>query len=105
MLTFTPEAEIQIKSLIEKGGYSALRLSMKKYGCSGMSYDLDGVMLPVDGDLKIEVAGCNFFVEASAQEFLNGCEVDYNKGIFGEGFVFNNPNHKGGCGCGKSFTF
>lgn len=105
MLNFTANAVEKIKFLIEKGGYKALRLSMKKHGCSGMSYDLEGVIESREGDLKIIVDGCDFFVDPAAQEFLNGCEVDYSKGVFEEGFVFNNPNHKGGCGCGQSFTF
>lgn len=105
MLKFTSEAENQIKSLVKNGGYSGLRLYMKKYGCSGMSYELEGINSAPQDDIKIDVNGCDFFVESSSKEFLKGCEVDYSRGIFDEGFVFNNPNHKGGCGCGKSFTF
>ena len=36
--------------------------------------------------------------------FLNGTEVDYQKTLMGQGFVFKNPNAKGACGCGTSFN-
>ncbi len=31
-----------------------------------------------------------------------GTEIDHNGNLL-EGFVFNNPNVKNGCGCGTSF--
>jgi iron-sulfur cluster assembly protein len=31
-------------------------------------------------------------------------EMDYVKNGLNEGFEFNNPNKKGECGCGESFT-
>jgi iron-sulfur cluster assembly protein len=36
--------------------------------------------------------------------FLFGSEIDYQEGKIESGFVFNNPNEKGRCGCGESFT-
>jgi iron-sulfur cluster assembly protein len=35
--------------------------------------------------------------------FLLGSEMDYVEDKFHSGFVFNNPNEKGRCGCGESF--
>jgi iron-sulfur cluster assembly accessory protein len=36
--------------------------------------------------------------------YLSGTEVDYVDGLTGAGFTLKNPNAKGGCGCGSSFT-
>ena len=36
--------------------------------------------------------------------YLNGTEIDYVDGLNGAGFTMKNPNAKGGCGCGQSFT-
>jgi iron-sulfur cluster assembly accessory protein len=35
---------------------------------------------------------------------LNGTELDYKDELMQSGFVFNNPNVKGTCGCGTSFS-
>ena len=37
-------------------------------------------------------------------EFLDGTVLDYRKEGLNEGFKFDNPNVKGQCGCGESFT-
>jgi len=31
-------------------------------------------------------------------------DVDFVRGMMGHGFKFQNPNAKGACGCGESFT-
>ncbi|MEW6734153.1 MAG: iron-sulfur cluster assembly accessory protein, partial [Acidobacteriota bacterium] len=38
--------------------------------------------------------------------YLNGTILDFKDegGLMGRGFVFNNPNSAGACGCGESFT-
>ena len=36
--------------------------------------------------------------------FLLGSEMDYVDDKFQSGFVFTNPNEKGRCGCGESFS-
>ena len=36
--------------------------------------------------------------------YLNGTERDCKDELMQSGFVFNNPNVKGTCGCGASFS-
>lgn len=111
MLKFTDAAIEKIKSITHHGNYLGLRLSMKKYGCSGMSYELDGVSQAEEGDIEITVGNeqsqtdVKFFIDPKAEALLIGTQMDYQQGVFDEGFVFSNPNEKGGCGCGKSFSF
>jgi len=35
---------------------------------------------------------------------IKGLEIDYQEDMLSSSFVFNNPNKKGECGCGKSFS-
>ena len=37
-------------------------------------------------------------------EFVDGIELDFRKEGLNEAFKFNNPNVKGTCGCGESFS-
>ncbi|UFX98543.1 HesB/IscA family protein [Candidatus Gromoviella agglomerans] len=97
--------DVAIRKILDLSKSGELRLSMKRYGCSGMSYDMSVVKEIDENDLVFELNGVKFYVDSSISSFVNSCEVDYNVGLLSEGFVFNNPNEKGGCGCGKSFNF
>jgi iron-sulfur cluster assembly accessory protein len=35
---------------------------------------------------------------------VNGTELDYKDDLMKSAFMFNNPNVKGTCGCGTSFS-
>jgi len=43
-------------------------------------------------------------VDSGALMFLIGTEMDFVEDEIRSEFVFNNPNSKGECGCGESFT-
>ena len=43
-------------------------------------------------------------IDSKAQLTLLGTEMDYVSKKLSSEFVFNNPNIKGTCGCGESFT-
>jgi iron-sulfur cluster assembly protein len=51
----------------------------------------------------VEEKGVTLFVDSKALMFLIGTEMDYVEDKLQSGFVFNNPNEKGRCGCGESF--
>ncbi len=107
MIEITEAAGKEIQRLIdekdvpEKGG---LRLFVKGGGCSGMSYGMDIVQAPDKKDKVFEVHGVRIFVDAKSYLFLNGITMNYSESLMGRGFVFDNPNAKGTCGCGTSFT-
>jgi len=48
--------------------------------------------------------GVRVFVDMKAQLSLLGTEMDYVVNELSSEFVFNNPNVKGTCGCGESFS-
>ena len=55
-------------------------------------------------DEKIEPAGGAFYVDGGSILYLIGSTMDWVEDDFAAGFVFENPNAKGACGCGESFT-
>ncbi|HFG7023362.1 TPA: HesB/IscA family protein, partial [Acinetobacter baumannii] len=55
-------------------------------------------------DQIFEQFGVKVFVDPKSLVYLDGLEMDYVKNGLNEGFEFNNPNKKGECGCGESFT-
>ena len=81
-----------------------LRVGVKGGGCSGLTYMLDLVAEPMEGDKVIEEHGLKLFVDRKSYVFLAGTVLEYSGGLNGTGFVFNNPNAQTTCGCGPSFS-
>jgi iron-sulfur cluster assembly protein len=50
------------------------------------------------------VIGVRVIIDKKAQLTLLGTEMDYVETKLSSEFVFNNPNIKGTCGCGESFS-
>ena len=105
-LTLTPAAEARIAELMGRApeGTVGVKLSTPRRGCSGLAYSVDYVKEANPLDEKIETAGGAFFVDSGSILYLIGSRMDWKEDDFAAGFVFENPNAKGQCGCGESFT-
>lgn len=102
----TPSAEQRIADLMAKApeGTIGVRLSTPRRGCSGLAYSVDYVSGETKFDEKIETPGGTFYIDGASVLYLIGSTMDWVEDDFTAGFVFNNPNAKGSCGCGESFT-
>ena len=80
-----------------------LRVGVKGGGCSGLTYVLDMVKEPKEGDKVVEEHGMKLYIDRKSYVFLAGTTLEYSGGLNGKGFVFHNPNAKTTCGCGTSF--
>ena len=105
-LTLTPAAEARIAALMAKApeGTIGVKLSTPRRGCSGLAYSVDFVSEAKPFDERIETPAGPFFVDAASVLYLIGSVMDWKEDDFTSGFVFQNPNAKGQCGCGESFT-
>ncbi len=102
----TPSAEARIAKLMETApeGSIGVKLSTPRRGCSGLAYSVDYVSEASSFDEKFETPGGLFFIDGASVLYLIGSTMDWQEDDFTAGFVFNNPNAKGSCGCGESFT-
>ncbi|MEC8725220.1 MAG: iron-sulfur cluster assembly accessory protein, partial [Pseudomonadota bacterium] len=82
---------------------TGLRIGVRTGGCSGMAYSMEFAQEQEPLDEVVEEKGVKLFVDSKALMFLIGTEMDYVEDKLQSGFVFNNPNEKGRCGCGESF--
>jgi len=105
-LKLTPAAEKRIADLMAKApeGTVGVKLSTPRRGCSGLAYSVDYVAEANPFDEKIETPGGTFYVDGGSILYLIGSTMDWQEDDFTAGFVFQNPNAKGSCGCGESFT-
>lgn len=102
----TPSAEARIASLMAQApdGAIGVKLSTPRRGCSGLAYSVDYVNEAVGFDERIETPGGLFFIDGASVLYLIGSTMDWVEDDFTAGFTFANPNAKGSCGCGESFT-
>ncbi|HVF37080.1 MAG TPA: iron-sulfur cluster assembly accessory protein [Sphingomicrobium sp.] len=105
-ITLTPAAEARIAELMAKAPADAVgvKLSTPRRGCSGLAYSVDYVTEEQKFDEKIVTAGGTFYVDGASILYLVGSVMDWREDDFAAGFTFDNPNAKGACGCGESFT-
>ena len=105
-LTLTPAAEARVAELMARAPHGAIgvKLSTPKRGCSGLAYSVDYVTDANPFDERIDTAGGAFFVDGGSLLYLVGSIMDWTEDDFAAGFTFDNPNAKGACGCGESFT-
>ncbi|MCY4046302.1 MAG: iron-sulfur cluster assembly protein IscA [Cellvibrionales bacterium] len=104
-ITMTQAAADHIDAFLQKRGKGlGIRLGVKTTGCSGMAYVLEYVDVVDPDDALFEQFGVKIFVDPKSLVYIDGTELDFVKEGLNEGFQFNNPNTKGECGCGESFT-
>ncbi len=106
MITITDRAALKVKEIQSAEGLEgqALRLCVKGGGCAGFSYDLYFEDKPTETDEQFECNGVKVCVDEMSLQYLDSTEIDYVEEAHREGFKFNNPNVKGTCGCGSSFS-
>jgi iron-sulfur cluster assembly protein len=105
-VTLTPAAEARVAALMAKApeGTIGVKLSTPRRGCSGLAYSVDYVAEEQPFDEKIETPGGAFYIDGASVLYLVGSTMDWVEDDFAAGFTFANPNAKGACGCGESFT-
>lgn len=105
-LTLTPNAAAHTKKAIEKQGFGkGLRLEIKQTGCSGYTYLVSILDEPHPDEYVFTVQdGLLITVAKQFLDLVQGTRIDYTQEGLNSGFKFYNPNQKGVCGCGESFT-
>ena len=104
-ISLTNNAATRVRTFLAKRGHGVgLRVGVRSSGCNGWAYTIgyDDSVSPED---KIfEQGGVKVIVAAEDLELIDGTEVDFIKEGLNEAFKFRNPNVKGECGCGESFS-
>jgi iron-sulfur cluster insertion protein len=106
MISITERAASKVKEIADSENLAGqgLRLRVIGGGCSGFSYDLYFEDTPTDMDETFESLGVKLYIDPLSFQYLENTEIDYVEEVHASGFKFNNPNVKGSCGCGSSFS-
>jgi iron-sulfur cluster assembly protein len=104
-ISLTEAAARRVRSFLESRGQGVgLRLGIKKTGCSGFAYVVNYAEKIDRQDVVFEDRGVKVVVDSESLKYIDGTVVDFVKQGLNEAFRFRNPNIKGECGCGESFT-
>jgi iron-sulfur cluster assembly protein len=93
--------KLKSESNVEDSGF--LRVKVVPGGCSGMSYKLDFDSNATDDDKVFDQHGTRVVIDKKSFLYVVGMVLDYEGGLNGKGFIFQNPNASKSCGCGSSF--
>jgi iron-sulfur cluster assembly protein len=103
-IQLTEIAAQRVKSFLEKENGLALRLGVRKTGCSGWAYEVSIAAELKNEDEIFEDKGVKIIVDRESLPFLNGSKIDFTASGLNRTFKFDNPNATDECGCGESFT-
>ena len=104
-ISLTPAAADRVRHfLAERGRGVGLRLAVRKTGCSGFAYVVNYADAVLPGDQVFDSQGVSILVDAKSLQLIDGTEVDFVRQGLNEAFRFRNPNVRGECGCGESFS-
>jgi iron-sulfur cluster assembly protein len=104
-ISLTESTATRVRTFLEARGQGiGLRLGVRKTGCSGFAYVVNYADDAKADDVVFEDRGVKVFVDPSSLKLIDGTIVDFVKQGLNEAFRFRNPNVKGECGCGESFS-
>lgn len=102
-ITMTTAAAQYIETYLKKQQAKALRLTVKKSGCSGLSYETLTVSEFNEDDEIFAEDNAVIVVAKADLIYYAGTVVDYVQEGLNKKLVFNNPLAENVCGCGQSF--
>ncbi len=91
-ISLTESAALRVKTFLAARGHG------------GFAYVVNYADGPQPGDAVFEDRGVRVFVDGASLALIDGTIVDFVKQGLNEAFRFRNPNVKGECGCGESFS-
>ena len=104
-VSLTSSAHERVRSFLAKRGSGVgLRLGVRRTGCSGFAYVVNYADEIAADDVVFEQEGVNVIVDRESLALIDGTEIDFVKQGLNEAFKFRNPNVRGECGCGESFS-
>lgn len=104
LLSIDAKATEKARSMLGRVGKTVLRLSVADSGCAGMSYQFAPEDAPAPNDFVLEAEGFKVVVDRKMSLYVAGAEITYEDGLMAAGFRVNNPNARGACSCGTSFS-
>lgn len=103
-ITLSPVAAERVREFLQREQGEALRLGVKRTGCSGWAYQVSIAQAIETDDYQFSDQGLTIVVDPKSLPMVQGTQIDFASQGLNQSFVFKNPNVTGECGCGESFA-
>jgi iron-sulfur cluster assembly protein len=104
-ITLTENAAKHIqRQLVKSGKGIALRIGVKKAGCTGLEHTFEIADEIHATDHTFESHNARVLIDSESLAFLDGSRIDFVTEGLKQMFKFDNPNVESECGCGESFN-
>ena len=103
-ITLTEGAAKHMAAQLASRPGSAVRLSVRRSGCSGLRYRVDHEHSIGADDAVFESRGVRLVINADSLPYLQGTRLDVVQEGLARRLRFDNPNARESCGCGQSFA-
>ncbi|MDR1335022.1 MAG: iron-sulfur cluster assembly accessory protein [Holosporaceae bacterium] len=106
IITMTDAVLSFLRDSLQEAAAVGVRVDVESGGCRGMRYAISFVTeeSATDAtDLVLDTDNIRVYISPKTLIFVRGMRMDYLKDPMGGRIVFENPNAKMHCGCGKSF--
>ncbi len=103
-IQLTDNAAQRVKHFLAKENGLALRLGVRKTGCSGWAYEVSIATEFKNDDQIFEDKDVKIVIDRDSLPYLQGSKIDFTTSGLNRTFQFDNPNATDECGCGESFT-
>lgn len=107
MVQLTDSAITKVKDFAAKNPEyrdKNFRVYVQGGGCQGFSYGFTFDHRRQEDEID-KVGDVEVLMDPQSAKYLNGSRIDYVEDWRGTGFVVENPNATGSCGCGHSVSF
>ena len=94
----------RVREFLKRESGAALRLGVKRTGCSGWAYQVSIAQTVAPDDHEFTDKGLKIVIDEKSLPMVQGTEIDFVRAGLNQNFVFKNPNVTGECGCGESFA-
>jgi iron-sulfur cluster assembly protein len=102
-------AKVMREQLVKRGTPdAAIRFGIRGGGCTGYSYMFqyeDGEPRKNDLVITTDAHAVRIYLDPKSLVLVRGTRIDFETGMRGHGFKFENPNVQSSCGCGESVGF
>ena len=106
MIQLTEAAASKVKAFTDQSAeYKGkdFRIFVEGGNC-GFSYGFTFDDAKADDEVN-QAGSIRVVMDPQSAKYLSGSKIDYVEDMRGAGFVIDNPNTKGSCGCGSSVSF
>lgn len=104
LLSITKQGIEKLSDLLKNSSAIGIKVGVNRKGCNGLSYTMDYIYTENRMDEKIIVNNIAVYIQPQALFYIIGSEMDFVVSDLKSEFTFSNPNAKGKCGCGESFS-